>query len=105
MILTFYYLFYIYNTKEYPELQYFDLKFEPHGFSQFINKTELYSKSEENDKSIIEDNKIVVGVYIRIFKGDSILVGNKTNMNILFSFFLCFVMFFNLFFIIYSPIS
>jgi len=73
--------YFYFIAKEYSKLQYYDLQFEPHGFSQFINKTELYSKSDENDKSIVENDKIVVGVYVQVYKEDTIIKEKEEFIN------------------------
>lgn len=38
------------------------------GFQKFIRKTDLYSKKDKNGTSYIENNKIVIGAYVRVFK-------------------------------------
>lgn len=53
-------------------------------YNKFIKTTNLHSKSESTSKSLIENNKVVVGVYIRLYEEDekSINTTIKINSNI-----------------------
>jgi len=39
------------------------------GNDQLIEKKYLYCKNEIYNKSLVEDNKCILGIYIRVFKG------------------------------------
>jgi len=38
------------------------------GFRHFIKKSDLYEKNEKSGRPLIEDGKIIVGVYINIYQ-------------------------------------
>ncbi|ORX62479.1 HECT-domain-containing protein [Anaeromyces robustus] len=44
---------------------YYNQKNNSHGYHQFIKKSELFSKNENSNKSLVENNKCVIGVYFR----------------------------------------
>ncbi|ORX77620.1 hypothetical protein BCR32DRAFT_295511 [Anaeromyces robustus] len=60
--------FYSYKTEVLPSPTYFNKKKNRIGFSKFINKENLNNKLENSHKPLIEDNKIIIGVYIQIYK-------------------------------------
>lgn len=39
-------------------------------FNKFIKKDDLYIKDEKSNRSLVENNKVVYGVYIRIYEND-----------------------------------
>ncbi|ORX83233.1 hypothetical protein BCR32DRAFT_267120 [Anaeromyces robustus] len=63
---------------------------QEHGKERFIKLTDLYIKNKITNIPIIEDNKIVIGTYIRIYRYDkenlikdikSLLYNNNRNVN------------------------
>jgi hypothetical protein len=77
------YVLYIRNYNNY--LQYkaqspptkvcFSAENKEHGFSQFIKKSEFYNENndnEENNNHLLEDDKTVLGTYIRVYKMETV---------------------------------
>jgi len=52
----------------------------------FYEKEKLYTKNEDDCISLIEDNKIIFGAYICIYKPNTYGMNNKKN----FFFFFCY---------------
>jgi len=42
-----------------------------HGDGEFIKISELYNKNENNNLALVEDNKVVIGVFIRTYRYDN----------------------------------
>ncbi|KAL6599212.1 hypothetical protein U3516DRAFT_562995 [Neocallimastix sp. 'constans'] len=76
------FILYIRNCNNYSRLKaentiFLDCK--KNGFQKFIRKTDLYSKKDKNGTSYIENNKIVIGAYVRVFKMEEESILQKTK--------------------------
>ncbi|KAG4092163.1 hypothetical protein H8356DRAFT_1278550 [Neocallimastix lanati (nom. inval.)] len=69
------YIFYIRNSEDYSNMKYETSSFSyfnnikpVNGISQFINTSDLTIKNEEFNKPLVQNNKTIIGVYIRVYK-------------------------------------
>jgi len=70
------YIFYIRNSEDYSNMKYeiassfsyFNNIKPVNGISQFINTSDLTIKNEEFNKPLVQNNKTIIGVYIRVYK-------------------------------------
>jgi len=57
----------IWNILETTNTVLFDINHSEHHFPKFIRKNNLSTIIKKTNKPIMEDNKVVIGVYVRIY--------------------------------------
>ncbi|OUM56210.1 hypothetical protein PIROE2DRAFT_19281 [Piromyces sp. E2] len=57
-----------YRIEKTTGIECFNKNNDEHHFPKFIKKKELFMKNKKTNKSLVENNKVVISVYLRVYK-------------------------------------